>query len=745
MDSRPCRVVSWTSTVVFALFASSVPCAAQQKPERGGILVVAPHPDDDIIMAAGVVQRAHQRQVPVRVVYVTNGDANGQELGAVRQAEAVAGQKRLGTPELQLVFLGYPDGALAAIRSNHRSAASRLTSEHGRSATAASRGLGGSDYHSYRFGAPGAYNWPGMVGDLADLLASSRPAHIFTTSQWDTHSDHSTTYELVIEAVKRASATASDYNPTIHKTTVWPGVESWPAPADSASYFTEIPRQAVLDPRDMIWKERESLDVPAAMQSGSTPANPKYTAVGEHQSQGGVDRYIGRWIHKDEFFWTEQVVGANRPPVPNAGPDQQVAGGAAVTLDGQASWDRNGGGIAHRWRQVAGPQVVLSDPTGARPTFTAPHGLTQEVALEFELVVSDRSLESVPDGVRIIVGSAAPPVAYGRNAAPLAAISASSERDTAQGAPKVADGVVDGYPGDGSREWVTAGEKKGAWIELSWRSPIVIGKIAVADRPNSADQLIAGTIEFSDGSTLPVGPLSNEGRLVWSTFAPRTVRSLRLTVNEVSRATENIGLAELQVYETAGASGGDARQERPAAVPRGTPVAPTPGATERPPSATSTSTGPIASAPAVVEPGNIAPAAAVRASSERAPTQAARKAVDGVLTGYPSAPDHEWATTAETAGAWIELSWTSPRRIGRVRLHDRPNLDDQVRSGTLTFSDGTSVPVGVLGNDGAPVDVDVSPRSVRWVRFTIDAVGGSTANVGLAEILVFEAAPGGVK
>ena len=706
-----------TLLLVIGLF----PSIESQAQEKGGILIVAPHPDDDVITAAGVVQRAHERGEAVVIVYVTNGDGNGQSVGTIRQSEAVTGQSRLGTREDHLIFLGYPDTGLPAIRSHHTTAGSSFTSEHGISATYASRGLGGTDYHSHRFGAPGKYNWPTMVGDLADVIATSRPSHIFTTSQWESHGDHIATYFLVIDAVRRVMATAREYNTTIHKTIVWPGDDSWPAPADGSTYFTDMPRTVVTDPKEMLWKDRESLDVPSAMQSGFTAANPKYFAIAAHESQGGVDRYIGRWIHKDEFFWTEQARGWKRPPVPNAGFDQEVREGTVVTLDGRASRERSGGSLTHRWRQVAGPSVTLSSVTSSQPSFTAPAGLGADAIVEFELVVSDESLTSVPDAVRVIVKSTVKPVAYGRNVASLAAISASTERaEAGQSATKVADGIVDGYPKDSLREWVTAGERAGAWIAMTWRAPVTVGKIVLHDRPNSADQLIAGVVEFSDGSKLPVGPLPNDGRPVEYTFPPRTIRSLRLAVTEVSRGTENVGLAEFQVFEISTNSPGaapDSSAAAPKVIPRVDP-------------ATASAT------PATQH--NIAPSATVTASSERAPLQSARKAVDTLVGGYPTNPEREWATVAQTAGAWIELRWPTPHLVDRVRLHDRPNPDDQVLTGTLTFSDGPPIAVGALDNDGTAVDVDFTPRSVRWIRFTVNSTSSKSVNTGLAEILVFE-------
>ena len=128
----------------------------------------------------------------------------------------------LGVPENRLIFLGYPDGYTNTIRNNFTSTGSVFTSPNGVSATYATRGLGSTDYHRYRFGSAGPYNWPTMVGDLSDILGSVRPAHIFTTSQWDTHSDHMTAYHLAVQSALNAIAANPGYNPTIHKTTVWP-------------------------------------------------------------------------------------------------------------------------------------------------------------------------------------------------------------------------------------------------------------------------------------------------------------------------------------------------------------------------------------------------------------------------------------------------------------------------------------------------------------------------------------------
>jgi hypothetical protein len=177
------------------------------------------------------------------------------------------------------------------------------------------------------------------------------------------------------------------------------------------------------------------------------------------------------------------------------------------------------------------------------------------------------------------------------------------------------------------------------------------------------------------------------------------VTSLRLTVTQVGSETGNVGLAEFQTFAL-----GDSNP------------------------------------PPTGEPSNIAPLASVTASSERAPTQDAQNAVDGVADGYPSNPGHEWATVTENAGAWIDLQWPTSHVVSSVRLHDRPNADDQVLGATLTFSDGSSVAVGALANNGGGVTIEFAPRSVTSVRLTITASSPSTVNVGLAEFFVFASA-----
>jgi len=138
---------------------------------------------------------------------------------------------------------------------------------------------------------------------------------------------------------------------------------------------------------------------------------------------------------------------------------------------------------------------------------------------------------------------------------------------------------------------------------------------------------------------------------------------------------------------------------------------------------------------------NVASKATASASSVEANMPStADGAIDGIVGGYPSAREQEWASNQETTGAWLQLDWTVPQTVDQVWLYDRPNADDQVTAGTITFSDGSSVPVGTLPNDAsAPAVVKFPAKTITWLRFTVTGVSQTTQNVGLSEIAVFKA------
>jgi hypothetical protein len=114
------------------------------------------------------------------------------------------------------------------------------------------------------------------------------------------------------------------------------------------------------------------------------------------------------------------------------------------------------------------------------------------------------------------------------------------------------DGVVGGYPNDISREWAANGEKAGAWIKLSWKTPQRVDRVWLFDRPTTLEQITAGTLEFSDGSTIrlekPLPDTATQGLEIF--FPTKTVSWVKLTVTAVKEGSSNIGLAEFAVFQS---------------------------------------------------------------------------------------------------------------------------------------------------------------------------------------------------
>ena len=98
-------------------------------PEATRLLVIAPHPDDEVLGAGGLMQRVHGTGGAVRVVYLTDGEGYPEGVqredhvqtptakdflgyGKQRRREARAALVRLGLADAFQTFLGFPDSGL---------------------------------------------------------------------------------------------------------------------------------------------------------------------------------------------------------------------------------------------------------------------------------------------------------------------------------------------------------------------------------------------------------------------------------------------------------------------------------------------------------------------------------------------------------------------------------------------------------------------------------------------------------
>jgi LmbE family N-acetylglucosaminyl deacetylase len=306
--------------------------------ERSPILIIAPHPDDEALMASGVIVNALENGQPAKVVLVTNGDhREGMAYGLQRQKESITAMRQLGLQETDVVFLGYPGDITGLMRmmNNYLTADVAYTSVVGASATYGTSGLGTRDFHAWLTGKAAAYNAPNVQGDLETLLRAWRPGHIYTTSRFDEHPDHRAVYYFVARAVQCARLAEPLYAPILHTTTIhdittepyddfWghnelPPIRAvdfsgdccWPLPAHAAenSALSRFDASARFSPPPNLWRTGlhwsavESLPVPPSMRLTTAAPNLKYQVLTSYASQ--PLHCLVPYCKQDEIFWME--------------------------------------------------------------------------------------------------------------------------------------------------------------------------------------------------------------------------------------------------------------------------------------------------------------------------------------------------------------------------------------------------------------------------------------------------------
>ncbi len=120
------------SLLVFVLVIASAAAWVQEKPtdvaspanpfqelREKTILVITPHPDDDIIGCGGALAFLSGHRNRLMVVFLTAGEkgtfdpaAQVETIRRTRMQEAASAYKTLGFPDAELIWLKYPDGEL---------------------------------------------------------------------------------------------------------------------------------------------------------------------------------------------------------------------------------------------------------------------------------------------------------------------------------------------------------------------------------------------------------------------------------------------------------------------------------------------------------------------------------------------------------------------------------------------------------------------------------------------------------
>jgi len=265
------------------------------------VLILAPHPDDEVLGCGGIIQKAVAMQVPVRIVFLTYGDNNQwsfllyrkhlvfvpnavRAMGLVRHDEAIESDKMLGVTKEQLTFLGYPDFKTLDIWYSHwgeRPTASSMLTE-----------VKAVPYsNAFRPGAP--YKGEEILQDLKTILREFKPTKIFLSHPADHNPDHKSLYLFTRIALWDLE---NEIKPELHPYIIH--YANWPKPS---GYLPE----ALLIPPALFQQS-----IPWHSIAFTKPeVENKHNAIKQHHSQYDSSRqYLLSFIRSNELFGDFETV-----------------------------------------------------------------------------------------------------------------------------------------------------------------------------------------------------------------------------------------------------------------------------------------------------------------------------------------------------------------------------------------------------------------------------------------------------
>ncbi|MDD5772392.1 MAG: PIG-L family deacetylase [bacterium] len=259
------------------------------------ILILAPHPDDEVLGCGGIIQKAKKQNIPVKVVFLTYGDNNEwsfmlyrkhpvlgpkavQSMGLMRHDEAIEAAKILGVSTDEMIFLGYPDFRTLEIWYKHWGDSLPAESMFTR--------VNKVPYqNAFRPGTP--YKADEILKDLKTIILDFKPTQIYLPHPSDHNPDHRSLYLFTRVALwdleKEIKAVLYPY--LIH-------FKKWPKSRGYCPDNQLIPPEFFT--QKIIWFEPE-LD--------QKEVKAKHDAIMKHHTQFGYSsKYLLSFIRKNELF-----------------------------------------------------------------------------------------------------------------------------------------------------------------------------------------------------------------------------------------------------------------------------------------------------------------------------------------------------------------------------------------------------------------------------------------------------------
>ncbi len=270
------------------------------------LLVFAPHPDDETLAAAGLIQRVLATGGQVRVVFVTNGDgyvdgvrrevrrthtskADFIQYGELRHQEALQALTRLGVNGDNGLFLGFPDDGIDDLWAGHWSTRKPYTSPYTR-----------FDRPEYKESLSRQVEYAGsdLDNEITRTLRDFRPDWVLLPDPRDRHPDHCTTGVFVLDALRQLRAVGDSHFKHTQALTYLVHYPDYPA---SPSWVREIAGAGVggSSTAGRVLSAARWFNLPLA--AGELAR--KREAMGEYQSQVLVMQpFLRQFLGSSELF-----------------------------------------------------------------------------------------------------------------------------------------------------------------------------------------------------------------------------------------------------------------------------------------------------------------------------------------------------------------------------------------------------------------------------------------------------------
>lgn len=273
------------------------------------ILVLAPHPDDEILLAGALIYTI-KNDFEIYVGYMTNGDSKSN-LGEIRINEAVESLKVLGVKESHIEFLGYGNNWIGNKHIYNMDEEEIATSMSNKQKT-----YGTYNYPEFamkNYGKSNDYTRKNLKKDISAVIEKIWPDVIICVD-YDSHPDHRALSLLFEEVMGALLKKQIGYTPIVLKKFAYAGMyygvnDYYESPfkmTEKGSNVELLDMRFELDNPTYTWEERISLKVAKKAKTRSIYNNILYKAALKHKSQKIAER-TGSFANGDAVYWQRRT------------------------------------------------------------------------------------------------------------------------------------------------------------------------------------------------------------------------------------------------------------------------------------------------------------------------------------------------------------------------------------------------------------------------------------------------------